>query len=105
MLHAVESILFVDVPATRCLNQAGAKLHSILDAVKIICLHAMSEKLCHVGIGAKVRTTLARANENKDWWIYCYFAKVLTLQARRLYANDDFGLLINEMVYAIDSVL
>jgi len=70
----------------------------------ICCLHAMRDKLYHMGIRAKVsRTTLARANENRDWRIYCDFAQVLIHQARRLYANDDFGLELNETVYALDS--
>jgi hypothetical protein len=57
-----------------------------------------------MGIRAKVsRTTLARANENRDWRIYCDFAHILIHQARKLYANDNFGLELNETVYALDS--
>ena len=70
----------------------------------VCCLRAMRDKLYHMGIRAKVsRTTLARANENRDWRIYCDFAQVLIHQARKLYANDDFGLELNETVYALDS--
>ncbi len=70
----------------------------------ICCLRAMRDKLYHMGIRAKVsRTTLARANENRDWRIYCDFAQVLIHQARKLYANDDFGIELNETVYALDS--
>ena len=70
----------------------------------VCCLRAMRDKLYHMGIRAKVsRTTLARANENRDWRIYCDFAQVLIHQARKLYANDNFGLELNETVYALDS--
>lgn len=70
----------------------------------VCCLRAMREKLYHMGIRSKVsRTTLARANENRDWHIYCDFAQVLIHQARKLYANDDFGLELKETVYALDS--
>ena len=70
----------------------------------VCCLRAMRDKLYHMGIRAKVsRTTLARANENRDWRIYCDFAQVLIHQARKFYANDDFGLELNETVYALDS--
>jgi hypothetical protein len=57
-----------------------------------------------MGIRAKVsRSTLSRANENRDWRIYCDFAQVLIHQARKLYADDDFGLELKETVYALDS--
>ena len=70
----------------------------------VCCLRAMRDKLYHMGIRAKVsRTTLARANENRDWHIYCDFAQVLIHQARKLYAEDDFGLELKETVYALDS--
>ena len=70
----------------------------------VCCLQVMREKLYHMGIRARVsRTTLARANENRDWRIYCDFAQVLIHQARKLYANDDFGLDLKETVYALDS--
>lgn len=70
----------------------------------ICCLRAMRDKLYHMGIRAKVsRTTLARANENRDWRIYCDFAQILIHQARKLYAEDDFGLELKETVYALDS--
>jgi len=69
----------------------------------VCCLRAMREKLYHMGIRAKVsRTTLSRSNENRDWRIYCYFAQILIHQARKLYANDDFGIELNETVYALD---
>ena len=68
------------------------------------CLRAMREKLCHMGIRGKVsRSTLAYANENRDWRIYCDFAQILIHEARQLYANEDFGLELDETVYALDS--
>ena len=68
------------------------------------CLRTMREKLYHMGIRGKVsRSTLADANENRDWRIYSDFAQVLIHEARRLYVDDDFGLELKETVYALDS--
>jgi transposase len=68
------------------------------------CLRAMREKLYHMGIRGKVsRSTLADANETRDWRIYSDFAQILINKARRLYADDDFGLELKETVYALDS--
>jgi hypothetical protein len=68
------------------------------------CLRAMREKLFHMGIRGKVsRSTLADANEIRDWRIYSDFAQVLIHEARRLYVDDDFGLELKETVYALDS--
>ena len=68
------------------------------------CLRAMQEKLYHIGIRGKVsRSTLADANENRDWRIYSDFAQILIHEARRLYVDDDFGLELEETVYALDS--
>jgi len=68
------------------------------------CLRSMQNKLYHMGIRAKVsRSTLADANERRDWRIYADFAQVLIDQARRLYADDDFGIELEETVYALDS--
>ncbi len=68
------------------------------------CLRSMSNKLYHMGIRGNIsRTTLARANENRDWRIYADFAQVLIHSARDLYSNDDFGLDLKETVYALDS--
>ena len=68
------------------------------------CLHAMQPKLYHCGIRGNIsRTTLAKANEHRDWRIYADFAQVLISKARRLYANEDFGIQLNREVYALDS--
>ncbi len=70
----------------------------------VLCLRAMREKLHHVGIQGKVaRSTLSDANEKRNWRIYCDFAQVLIGRARMLYAGDDFGLQLDETVYALDS--
>ncbi len=68
------------------------------------CLRAMQPKLYHCGIRGNVsRTTLAKANENRDWKIYADFAQILINKARTLYADEDFGIQLNREVYALDS--
>jgi transposase len=68
------------------------------------CLRSMQNKLYHMGIRGKVsRNTLAHANETRDWRIYADFAQVLIHQARKLYADDDFGVELDQTVYALDS--
>jgi len=68
------------------------------------CLRAQQSKLYHMGIRAKVsRATLADANEARDWRIFADFAQALIAIARRLHAEDDFGLDLAHTVYALDS--
>jgi len=68
------------------------------------CLRAMQSKLYHVGIRGRVsKSTLAYANENRDWRIYADFAQVLINIARDLYAKEDFGVELDETVYALDA--
>ncbi|MEA3488719.1 MAG: IS4 family transposase [Candidatus Omnitrophota bacterium] len=68
------------------------------------CLRAIHNKLYHIGIRGKIsKSTLADANENRDWHIYADFAQILISKARKLYSNDSFGLDLNETVYALDS--
>jgi len=68
------------------------------------CLWAMRSKLYHIGIrGAVCRNTLENANEQRDWRIYADFAQTLIQTARPLYANDEFGVDLQELVYAFDS--
>jgi len=69
------------------------------------CLGAVKNKLYHSGIRGPVsRSTLADANENRDWRIYADFAQILIAQARPLYIEDnDFSLSLKNMVYAFDS--
>ena len=76
--------------------------HSLRDTV--LCLQAMENKLHHSGIQCNVaKSTLADANEKRNWRIYCDFAQVLIGKARKLYADDDFGLQLDETVYALDA--
>ena len=68
------------------------------------CLRAVPTKLYHMGLKGNVaRSTLAEANEKRDWRIYADFAQMLISQARSLYAQDDFGLELEQTVYALDS--
>jgi len=70
------------------------------------CLRSMKRKLYHMGIRGKVsRNTLAHANETRDWRIYADFAQVLISIARPLYADDDFGIDLNNTVYALDATI
>jgi hypothetical protein len=68
------------------------------------CLSAQAAKLYHIGFRQPVsRSTLAEANESRDWRIYAEFAQRLIVQARGLYASESFGVELNETVYALDS--
>jgi transposase len=69
-----------------------------------ICLSAQASKLYHMGFREPVRrSTLADANETRDWRIYADFAQRLIVQARKLYAGTDLGLDLTNSVYALDS--
>ena len=68
------------------------------------CLRAQESKLYHMGIQSRVsRSTLADANEVRDWRIYADFAQSLIRIARRLYADEPFGVDLKETVYALDA--
>ena len=68
------------------------------------CLRAMQSKLYHMGIRSRIsRSTLADANENRDWRIYGDFAQVLIHIARGLYIEEEFGVELDQTVYALDS--
>lgn len=68
------------------------------------CFRAQSVKRYHLGIRGMVsRSTLADANEKRDWHIYADFAQALIGIARRLYANEPFGVDLTETVYALDT--
>lgn len=71
----------------------------------VVCLQAHKSKLYHLGINHLVtRSTLAYANEHRNWRIYADFAQVLIARARLLYLGDnDFGLEITGSVYALDA--
>lgn len=69
-----------------------------------VCLSAQASKLYHMGFRQQVRrSTLADANETRDWRIYAEFAQRLIAQARKLYAGDSLGLELTNTVYALDS--
>ena len=68
------------------------------------CLRAMQGKLYHMGIHGKVsKSTLADANEGRDWRIYADFAQILIHHARALYVDENFGVELDQTVYALDS--
>jgi hypothetical protein len=68
------------------------------------CLRAQTGKLYHMGIKSRVsRSTLADANEVRDWRIYAEFAQSLIGIARRLYAGEPFGVDLKDTVYALDA--
>ena len=69
-----------------------------------VCLRAQESKLYHLGIrGHVARSNLADANEKRDWRIYRDFANALIVEARRLYAEDAFGVDLDNTVYALDT--
>ena len=69
-----------------------------------VCLLSQEAKLYHMGFREPVRrSTLADANETRDWRIYEAFAQRLITQARKLYASEDLGLELSNTVYALDS--
>ena len=68
------------------------------------CLRAVQPKLYHAGIRSGVsKSTLADANEKRDWRIYADFAQVLIAMARPLYSNEDLGIDLDNTLYALDS--
>ena len=71
----------------------------------IICIGANSKKLYHLGIGSAIsKSTLSKANENRDWRIYQDFALLLISQAKVLYTGDNqLEVDIKNNVFAIDS--
>jgi len=69
-----------------------------------VCLAAHDKKLYHSGFRGPVkRSTLADANEQRDWRIYADFAQALIHLARPLYADTDLGLDLDATVYALDA--
>jgi len=69
-----------------------------------VCLSAQSSKLYHMGFRHAIRrSTLADANERRDWRIYAEFAQRLITQARKLYASEPLGLDLDNTAYALDS--
>ena len=70
------------------------------------CLRSMSGRLYHMGIRGQVsRNTLANANNQRDWRMYADFAMILIHKARALYANESFGIELDNTVYALDATI
>jgi len=87
----------------RCMAFAQLTFRESLRDIEA-CLNAQSSKLYHMGIRSSVaRSTLADANEKRDWRIYADFAQSLIQIARRLYAGEDLGLELDNTVYALDA--
>jgi hypothetical protein len=87
----------------RCMAFAQLSYRESLRDIET-CLRAQSVKLYHLGIrGSVARSTLADANEARNWRIYAEFAQHLIRIARRLYINESFGVDLKETVYALDS--
>jgi IS4 transposase len=69
-----------------------------------VCLAAQRHKLYHAGFSGPVkRSTLADANEKRDWRIYRDFAQSLIQIARPLYAHSELGLELEATAYAFDA--
>ena len=69
-----------------------------------VCLSAQVAKLYHMGFRQEIkRSTLADANEARDWRIHAEFAQRLIVQARKLYIGDSFGIELENTTYALDS--
>jgi len=87
----------------RCMAFAQLTYRESLRDIEI-CLRAHSAKLYHLGIrGTVAKSTLADANESRDWRIYAEFAQHLIRIARWLYVDEPFGVDLKETVYALDS--
>jgi hypothetical protein len=68
------------------------------------CLRVQQSKLYHMGIRGRVsRSTLAYANEHRDWRIFGDFAQGLIRTARELYRDEPLGIEFDHAVYAFDS--
>jgi hypothetical protein len=64
------------------------------------------ELVYHMGFRGKVaRSTLADANESRDWRIYADFAQILIAIARPLYVHDPIGVDLDQSLYALDCLL
>lgn len=69
-----------------------------------VCLRAQSSKLYHSGLAGPVsRSTLADANESRDWRIYADFAQSLIQTARPLYGDAELEIALDARLYAFDS--
>ena len=86
-----------------CMAFAQLTYRESLRAIEA-CLRAQKDKLYHMGIrGGVSKSTLADANEARDWRIYADFAQSLIRIARPLYADEELGLDLDNTVYALDA--
>jgi hypothetical protein len=87
----------------RCLAFAQLTYRESLRDIEV-CLSAQAARLYHSGFRQPVsRSTLADANERRDWRIYAELAQRLIAQARRLYAGDTLEVELSNTVYALDA--
>lgn len=92
-----------------CLDQFRAMAFAQLTARESLrdiqnCLTALEGKLYHAGLAGPVpRSTLAEANEGRPWLIWAESALALIAIARPLYADEDFGVELEQTAYALDS--
>ncbi len=88
----------------RCMAFAQLAYRESLRDIEV-CLKAQRNKLYHMGMRTKTvaRSTLANANEKRDWRIFADFAQSLIQVVRPLYADEDLGLQLDSTVYALDS--
>ena len=87
----------------RCMAFAQLTYRESLRDIEV-CLSAQAAKLYHMGFRQPVsRSTLADANESRDWRMYAEFAQRLIAQAKTLYARDALGVELSNTVYALDA--
>ena len=99
--HKIKSFSCLD--QYRCMAFAQLTYRESLRDIEA-CLRAQQGKLYHMGIrGGVSRNTLANANKTRDWRIYADFAQTLIHIARKLHADDDFGVELGNTVYALDA--
>jgi hypothetical protein len=101
--HKVQSFSCLD----QFLSMAFAQL-TFRESLRDIetCLRAMQPRLYHLGIRSKVsRSTLADANESRDWRIYADTARHLMATARMLYRQEPFAVEIGQAAYVLDATL
>ena len=100
--HCVKQFSCWDQFLTMSFGQLATR-ESLRDTV--VCLHAHREKLYHIGFRSQpARSTVADANEQRDWRIWSAFAQALIPQARDLYLHDEaFRLDLSGSVYLLDA--
>ena len=85
-----------------CMVLAHIRQENSLRDIDIV-LNAHANKLYHIGIKQCPKSTLADANERRDYRIYEEFAKSLMHRARREYAQTELALEVDNAVYALDA--